>query len=64
MFGTRKEKGKIKKTLYTVGAVKHIPGYRTYAAVDGGMGDNPRYALYKSSYMVLAAREDGSGDMK
>ena len=51
-------------TLYTVGAVKHIPGYRTYAAVDGGMGDNPRYALYKSSYTVLPAREDGSGDMK
>ncbi|MBR2781261.1 MAG: diaminopimelate decarboxylase [Eubacteriaceae bacterium] len=51
-------------TLYTVGAVKHIPGYRTYAAVDGGMGDNPRYALYKSSYTVLPALEDGSGDMK
>ena len=51
-------------TLYTVGAVKHIPGYRTYAAVDGGMGDNPRYALYKSSYTVLPAADDGAPPMK
>lgn len=42
-------------TLYTVGSVKKIPGARTYAAVDGGMTDNPRYALYKSEYTILAA---------
>ena len=35
-------------TLYTVGAIKEIPGVRIYAAVDGGMTDNPRYALYQS----------------
>ena len=29
-------------TLYTVGSVKRIPGYKQYAAVDGGMTDNPR----------------------
>lgn len=44
-------------TLYTVGAVKQIPGVKTYVAVDGGMFDNPRYALYQAKYTpVLASR--------
>ena len=30
-----------------------IPGYKSYVAVDGGMTDNPRYALYGSNYTVL-----------
>ena len=42
-------------TLYTVGTVKQIPGYKNYVSVDGGMTDNPRYALYRSSYTVLLA---------
>ncbi|MBQ7653086.1 MAG: diaminopimelate decarboxylase [Clostridia bacterium] len=42
-------------TLYTAGSVKEITGYKNYLAIDGGMGDNPRYALYKSSYTVLNA---------
>ena len=42
-------------TLYTVGTVKRIPGYKNYVSVDGGMADNPRYALYKSPYTVCAA---------
>ena len=42
-------------TLYTIGAIKEIPGIRTYVTVDGGMTDNPRYALYKSKYEMLAA---------
>lgn len=37
-------------TVYTVGAVKEIPGVRTYVAVDGGMSDNPRPVLYGSGY--------------
>lgn len=37
-------------TLYTVGGRKVIPNIRTYISVDGGMGDNPRYALYQSKY--------------
>ena len=37
-------------TLYTVGSVKTITGYKTYVSVDGGMTDNPRYALYQSRY--------------
>ncbi len=40
-------------TLYTVGTVKRIPGYKTYVSVDGGMTDNPRYALYGSPYTIL-----------
>ena len=42
-------------TLYTVGAIKDIPGIKKYVAVDGGMFDNPRYALYQSKYTVLLA---------
>ena len=42
-------------TLYTVGTVKKIPGYKNYASIDGGMTDNPRYALYESKYTVLLA---------
>ena len=42
-------------TLYTVGATKQIPGFRSYVSVDGGMTDNPRYTLYQAQYTVLAA---------
>lgn len=42
-------------TLYTVGAIKEITGVRKYIAVDGGMFDNPRYALYQSKYTILLA---------
>ncbi len=42
-------------TLYTVGSVKEIPGVRKYLAVDGGMGDNPRYMLYEAEYEFLIA---------
>lgn len=42
-------------TLYAVGTVKRIPGYKNYVSVDGGMTDNPRYALYGSAYTVYAA---------
>ncbi len=42
-------------TLYTVGAIKDIAGVKKYVAVDGGMFDNPRYALYQSKYTALLA---------
>lgn len=42
-------------TLYTCGTVKRIPGYKNYVSVDGGMADNPRFALYKSSYTCYVA---------
>lgn len=44
-------------TLYTVGSVKTIPGCRTYVSVDGGMTDNPRYALYQSAYEAIVANK-------
>ena len=44
-------------TLYTVGTIKEIPGVKKYVAVDGGMFDNPRYALYQAKYTpVLESR--------
>lgn len=42
-------------TLYTVGSVKEIPGFKNYISIDGGMPDNPRYALYSSQYTALVA---------
>jgi len=42
-------------TLYTVGTVKRIPGYKNYVSIDGSMGDNPRYALYGSKYTCYNA---------
>ena len=42
-------------TLYGVGGVKRIPGFKNYVSIDGGMTDNPRYALYQSEYTVLLA---------
>ncbi len=46
-------------TLYTVGGRKEIPDIRTYVSVDGGMCDNPRYALYQSKYDIVAANKAG-----
>ncbi len=42
-------------TLYTVGAIKEITGIKKYVAIDGGMFENPRYAIYQSKYTVLLA---------
>jgi diaminopimelate decarboxylase len=44
-------------TLYTVGTIKEIPGLRTYVAVDGGMSDNIRPALYQASYSAIVANK-------
>lgn len=43
-------------TLYTVGTVKRIPGYKSYVSVDGGMTDNPRFALYGSPYTIVPVK--------
>ena len=52
-------------TLYTVGDIKTIPNVRTYVAIDGGMFDNPRYALYQSDYTcLLANKADRPADFK
>jgi diaminopimelate decarboxylase len=47
-------------TVYTIGTIKHIPGVRTYVAVDGGMSDNPRPVLYGSGYEAFLPRAVGS----
>ena len=46
--------GRAGVTLYRVGAVKRLPD-RTWAAVDGGMSDNPRPQLYDARYTALSA---------
>ena len=52
-------------TLYTVGSVKEITGFKNYISVDGGMPDNPRYALYQSRYTaVIANRADMPRDYR
>lgn len=49
-------------TLYTVGTVKRIPGYKNYVSVDGGMTDNPRFALYGSPYTILPVSKETEKD--
>ena len=47
--------GEAGTTLYTLGSSKEVPGIRTYVAVDGGMSDNPRVALYDAKYEAVIA---------
>ena len=46
-------------TLYTVGILKTLPGIRKYVAVDGGMSDNIRTALYHAAYEPTIANKAG-----
>jgi diaminopimelate decarboxylase len=48
--------------LYTVGAIKEIPGVRTYVAVDGGMGDNIRPKLYDARYEAIKVDDPEPAD--
>ncbi|MGI6330212.1 MAG: diaminopimelate decarboxylase [Zhaonellaceae bacterium] len=43
--------------LYTIGSIKDIPGIRKYVAVDGGMADNIRPALYDAKYEAILANK-------
>jgi len=47
--------GEAGTTLYTVGTIKEVPGIRKYVAVDGGMMDNLRTALYDAKYEAVLA---------
>lgn len=49
--------GEAGTTLYRVGTEKRIPGVRHYIAVDGGMTDNPRPALYQAKYEAMLANK-------
>ena len=44
-------------TLYTVGILKTLPGIRKYVAIDGGMSDNVRTALYHANYEAVVANK-------
>lgn len=47
--------GEAGTTLYKVGSRKEVPGIRSYLAVDGGMSDNIRPALYEAHYEAVLA---------
>jgi diaminopimelate decarboxylase len=44
-------------SLYTLGSQKAVPGIRKYIAIDGGMSDNIRPALYKAKYEAIIANK-------
>jgi diaminopimelate decarboxylase len=44
-------------TLYTVGTIKNIKDVRSYVAIDGGMTDNVRTALYGARYEAVIANK-------
>ena len=44
-------------SLYTVGSRKDLPDHLSYLAVDGGMGDNIRPALYQAKYTAVLAND-------
>ncbi len=44
-------------TLYTIGSRKDVPNVRSYLAVDGGMSDNIRPALYQAKYEAVLAHK-------
>jgi diaminopimelate decarboxylase len=50
--------------IYRVGASKDIPGVRKYVAVDGGMGDNIRPALYEAQYEAVVANKMGADNLE
>lgn len=49
--------------LYSLGALKEIPGVRTYVSVDGGMADNIRPALYGAVYSAELVSRPSSGSL-
>ena len=52
-------------TIYEAGGIKTVEGYREYVTIDGGMTDNPRFALYGSEYTVLnASSADAPADFE
>ena len=43
-------------TLYKIGSKKEVPNVRKYLAVDGGMTDNIRPALYQAKYEAVLSK--------
>ncbi|PTR31915.1 diaminopimelate decarboxylase [Rhodococcus sp. OK519] len=48
-------------TLYRVLSIKTVRDGRTFVAVDGGMSDNPRVALYGARYDIAVANRHPTG---
>lgn len=44
-------------TLYSIGSTKQVPHGTKYVAVDGGMADNPRPAMYQAEYFAEVANK-------
>ncbi len=44
-------------TLYTIGSTKQVPHGTKYVAIDGGMADNPRPAMYQAEYCAEIANK-------
>lgn len=44
-------------TLYKIGSRKEVPNVRQYLAIDGGMSDNIRPALYQAKYEAVLANK-------
>lgn len=49
--------GEAGTTVYTIGSITEVPGIRKYIAINGGMGDNIRPALYGSKYTAYVANK-------
>ncbi|TLQ05736.1 diaminopimelate decarboxylase [Pediococcus stilesii] len=49
-------------SLYTIGSRKDVPGLQPYLAVDGGMGDNLRPALYQAEYAAVLAENPNASN--
>lgn len=47
--------GEAGTTLYRVGSIKEIKGLKKYISIDGGLFENPRYALYQAKYSCILA---------
>jgi len=56
--------GRAGVAVYRAGAIKDIPGVRKYVAIDGGMADNIRPALYGSKYEALIANKANKSDFE
>lgn len=49
-------------TIYTVGSSKQVPNGKKYVAVDGGMADNPRPAMYQAEYIAEKVSKENEED--
>jgi len=56
--------GRAGVAIYRVGAIKDIPGVRKYVAIDGGMADNIRPALYGSRYEAIVANKANKKELE